>query len=382
MANVTPYYPASVVSYGADVVDFSSTVLAAHINTLRAEVSSVESVLGTYVTLSSGWVGSFTQPSISYTWGTLKDRINNIEYGLNAVYNAMVPTGGTSGQVLVKNSGTDYDFSWTTANFLPSQGSNNGKFLTTNGTAASWAAISQVPSQTGNNGYFLTTNGTAASWSAISQVPSQSGNNGKYLTTNGTSASWATIPVTSQATTTSLGTVYGVDNGSGGSGGMLSLGYNSLAYGSGTLAATTVVGIGAAQLARQGTASNNTAIGYVALANAIPGSDNTAIGQQSGYVVTGGQNTLVGSNAGSSITSGSNNLVLGYNAQASAATISNEITIGNSSITKLRIPGLNVDTSAATNGQMLTWNTSTGKFQWTTPTSTGETFNPLLLMGA
>lgn len=115
MTNALPVYPSQVINYGADVIDFTTTVLAAHVNLLRAEVTAIESTVGTYITTSSGWTGTFTQPAITYTWNTLKDRINNIEYGLNTVWNAKVPTGGTTGQVLIKNSSTDYDFSWSSA---------------------------------------------------------------------------------------------------------------------------------------------------------------------------------------------------------------------------------------------------------------------------
>jgi len=44
----------------------------------------------------------------------------------------------------------------------------------------------------------------------------------------------------------------------------------------------------------------------------------------------------MGQGAGSSITSGDNNLVIGYNAQSTSATVSNEITLGNASVTALR----------------------------------------------
>lgn len=212
MPNVTAVYPSQVINYGADVINFTTTVLAEHINYLRAEVTSVESTLGTYVTTSSGWTGSFSRPSISTTWNTLKDRINNIEYGLNTVYDAKVPTGGTSGQVLVKGSSTDYDFSWTTANFLPSQSTNSGKFLTTNGSTASWASINQYSAPTlgstsvasgatVSNVNGLTINSTTiptsktlvATDSTAYVVPPQSGNEGKYLTTDGTTSSWGTV---------------------------------------------------------------------------------------------------------------------------------------------------------------------------------------------
>ena len=52
----------------------------------------------------------------------------------------------------------------TADNVLPTQTSNSGKFLTTNGTTASWATVDALPTQTGKSGKFLTTNGTSASW--------------------------------------------------------------------------------------------------------------------------------------------------------------------------------------------------------------------------
>ena len=163
----SPLYPGAVRNFGSDVVNFTTTILAEHVNYLRAEVNSIETVLGTYLTLSSGWSGSFTEPTISYTWDSLKDRLANIEYGLHTAYAAKTPTGGTSGQVLQKNSSSNYDFSWVTFNGLPTQTSQTGKFLTTDGSAASWSTISQVPSQTGNTGKYLTTDGSTSSWATV-----------------------------------------------------------------------------------------------------------------------------------------------------------------------------------------------------------------------
>lgn len=81
---------------------------------------------------------------------------------------------------------------------LPSQTGNSGKFLTTNGTAASWANIptpaSPFPSLAGNAGKYLTTNGQNVLWQPIpayEALPVKTGNAGKYLTTNGTTLSWA-----------------------------------------------------------------------------------------------------------------------------------------------------------------------------------------------
>jgi hypothetical protein len=68
----------------------------------------------------------------------------------------------------------------TTANaglnaLLPTQASNSGKVLQTDGTNATWQtpAGGSLPTQTGNSGKVLTTNGTTASWGAAgtTQVP-------------------------------------------------------------------------------------------------------------------------------------------------------------------------------------------------------------------
>lgn len=135
---MTASYPISVKSFSTKV-DFTDTVLAEHVNTLQDEVASIQSNLGTYIKTGSGWVGSFDQ--VTTNWDSLKDRLANIEYGLNAVYTEKLPTGGSTGQVLVKSSGDDYDTAWSTFDALPSQSGNNGKYLTTNGSAATWATL-------------------------------------------------------------------------------------------------------------------------------------------------------------------------------------------------------------------------------------------------
>jgi hypothetical protein len=72
--------------------------------------------------------------------------------------------GGTAGAVTVS-------LDTTSVYVVPSQTSQSGKYLTTNGSVASWATVDALPSQTGNNGYYLTTNGTTASWAAITTDP-------------------------------------------------------------------------------------------------------------------------------------------------------------------------------------------------------------------
>jgi hypothetical protein len=69
--------------------------------------------------------------------------------------------------------------------------------------------------------------------------------------------------------------------------------------------------------------------------------NNVAVGYRAGNDVTTGQkNTIIGSLAGNSgtndLTTGDNNILLGFEAAASAADVSNEITLGDSNISAIR----------------------------------------------
>lgn len=106
---------------------------------------------------------------------------------------------------------------------------------------------------------------------------------------------------------------------------------------------------------------SNTLIGQSAGDAITTGRDNVCVGTDSGDdITTGEDNTLLGTNAGDAITTGSNDIVIGNGAAASSATVSNEITLGNTSITSLRIPGLQ---SGASNGQVLTYNSTDGDLE-------------------
>jgi hypothetical protein len=81
------------------------------------------------------------------------------------------------------------------ASYTPSQTGNAGKYLKTDGTNTSWDAIDintaditgTLPIANGGTGQ-TTVN---AAFNAL--VPSQTSNSGKYLTTDGTNTSWATV---------------------------------------------------------------------------------------------------------------------------------------------------------------------------------------------
>ena len=79
-----------------------------------------------------------------------------------SINSTVIPTSKT----LVATDSTQY--------VVPSQTSNSGKYLTTDGTTSSWGVVDALPSQTGNSGKYLTTNGTAASWASIVTDPTPS----------------------------------------------------------------------------------------------------------------------------------------------------------------------------------------------------------------
>lgn len=101
--------------------------------------------------------------------------------------------------------------------------------------------------------------------------------------------------------------------------------------------------IGYSAMSKAYTADYCSAVGAYALgANSnMEGDYNAAIGYSAGRAIsTGAQNTMLGANAAYSgtnnLTTGSNNTVIGYNAATSSATVSNTVTLGNSSIATLR----------------------------------------------
>ena len=101
-------------------------------------------------------------------------------------------------------------------------------------------------------------------------------------------------------------------------------------------------------------AVNNTAVGISALQGlTTTGEYNVALGMSAAQsFTTGNQNTIIGAFAGSNnapfFNSGSNNILIGFDSRPSASAVSNEITLGNPSNNRLRIPGLGVDWTSST----------------------------------
>ena len=137
---------------------------------------------------------------------------------------------------------------------------------------------------------------------------------------------------------------------------LLTTGIYNVAIGNAALESITTVSYCTAvgyRAARYSTAGSNTAFGALALENQTGGDNNvalgystmgsnnnfsgsTAVGALAGQLNSGNYNTFLGYYSGNNVTSGSNNTVIGRSATASSATVSNEITLGNSSIATLR----------------------------------------------
>ena len=182
-----------------------------------------------------------------------------------------------------------------------------------------------VVSNTGVTSIVAGTNVTiSGATGAVTINATGGGGSGTFSANDGTAAS-PSIFFTSDTntgifrpTTDTLGfTTGGLRSGfiSGASNGSVFIGYNA---GGTTTSVTTSVAIGP----RAG--------------EAIANGGCVFIGNGAGLTATGGSNTCIGNGAGSSLTTGAANTIIGAGAQASSATVSNEITLGSSSVVTLR----------------------------------------------
>lgn len=86
-------YPTTVKSF-TKKVDNRDPVIASDVNLLYDEVTAVETILGATPSVISSWSGTFDQATT--VWPTVRERIQNSEYGLNEAYNNRVKVTGSS----------------------------------------------------------------------------------------------------------------------------------------------------------------------------------------------------------------------------------------------------------------------------------------------
>lgn len=164
-------------------------------STLAASITSSD----TSITVASGHGARF--PSLGagdYFYATLIDASNNLE---------IVKCTARSSDVLTVTRGQES----TTARAYAIADRIELR-VTAQGITDATDIDTALPSQTSNSGKYLTTDGTNSSWGTVTpySLPSQTGNSGKYLTTNGTSESWGTVSqkVLQVATNTTTGSTF------------------------------------------------------------------------------------------------------------------------------------------------------------------------------
>ena len=156
-------------------------------------------------------------------------------------------------------------------------------------------------------------------------------------------------------TTGSYNSIYGINSSGFNTTGSYNTatGANSLAGNPGTGSYNTASGYFSLNVNSSG--YNNTAIGSNSLENNSVGYNNTAIGFESGKFITGGitsnassNNSLyLGSNTKANASGDTNEIVIGYNATGNG---NNTTTIGNSSILRTYLTGLNLKAGSTTAG--------------------------------
>jgi len=304
--------------------------------------------------------------------------------GQEITRNAIVLTTDVSGTLPIANGGTNATSASAALTSLgaASRGANSDITSITGLTTDLTVAQGGTGASTFTANGLLVGNGTGA------VTATAVGTSGQILTSNGSGSAPTFQAAAAGGATDINGLSDGVTNSSGGT---VGLGTGALASDDGTANGNTALGY----QALNSTNSNfqNTAVGYRAGKVAVAGSrdltlvghnagqsittasHSTFIGSQAGGNNTTGQggNTAIGAEAGGAITTGYANVMLGNSAgyttttsrnvicigassEASSATVDHEITLGDTNITKFRIPGINftVKDSTATDNYVLT----------------------------
>ena len=148
-------------------------------------------------------------------------------------------------------------------------------------------------------------------------------------------------------TTLPRSTLVGAEAGKGSTDGNDGVGYQCVGGAGGGASGYGNSGFGKYALARLTSGLHNTCVGAYAGNYTTDGDRNTIVGQNAGHMVNGNDNVIIGQDAAyddnnSPFNTGSNCIIIGSHAMPTGQAVSNEITLGNASITNFRIPGLNI----------------------------------------
>ena len=166
-------FPNSVRNYTPQQ-DLVNTIIADNVNSLQEEVKQLQTVIGSAATsqnpLASTWSGSFSQAT---TWGTLYDRIANIESGLvSGVSGAPYPlTSGGSTITTTNNKGLLLRAGATSLNLLEAYSYANVLNFNLDASGLPKVATANVLYVGSSEYTALTTATTAASTLASARIP-------------------------------------------------------------------------------------------------------------------------------------------------------------------------------------------------------------------
>jgi hypothetical protein len=195
-ANSAAAAATSATSAATSATNSANSATAAATSATSAQTSATAAATSaTSAAASATLAATIVASAVS---GTLINAKGDLLVGTADDTVARLPVG-TNGYLLTADSAETPGIKWAAAPVsLPTQTGQTGKYLTTDGTTASWATIAaDIESVTAGTG--LTGGGTSGAvtlnldTTSVYVVPSQSGASGKYLTSNGTAASWATI---------------------------------------------------------------------------------------------------------------------------------------------------------------------------------------------
>ena len=343
---------------------------------------------GADIVLTPNGTGSVALPKLKVTGSSSGSVIIQAAAAAGSATYTLPSADGTNGQVLSTNgSGV---LSWATAaasgvttfsagttGFTPSTATSGavtlaGTLAVANGgtgqtslssvtvgaaTNVAGGAANRIPVNTGAGttsfivaptvSSFLQWTGSAFAWGTSTAVPAGSNTQVQYNNSGSFGASssftWNNSTETVTATNFYGTTVEGSTSVKAGSatirtpaGVNLSVGLNCIPSGATGSFNTALAASGALGALTNG--SSNTAVGDGALGALTSASNNVAVGASAlgAASYSGADNVGIGVGAGGTTTSGSNVICIGKDALASTATVSNEITLGNSSIATLR----------------------------------------------
>jgi hypothetical protein len=198
-ANSATAAATSATSAAASATAASTSATSAASSASAAATSASSAATSATAAATSATSAAASAASAAAAVASSFDAKGDLLAGTGAGAFDQLTVAATNGYVLTVNSATATGLEWTAANPGDIESVTAGTGLTGGGASGAvtvsldTTSAYVVPSQTTHSGKYLTTDGSAASWATVDSLPSQTGNAGEFLTTDGTNASWAVV---------------------------------------------------------------------------------------------------------------------------------------------------------------------------------------------